>query len=156
MNGHDRKTNLTSCIVVLVAEECGFSPTRVNKADVKFPLNINDADIYPTIEHAPKERAEFTELTWQLIRVRSPSPNIDPKTNQQIANPPSSNYVRNSKNSILMATERPWETLRAADKMSSRNVFSCGSASKFSRQSTSNTALRAFLFSGWPSNSAIA
>lgn len=54
---------------VLVAEECGFSPTYIDKADVKFPLNINDADISSTTIVTPKERPEFTELTWALIRV---------------------------------------------------------------------------------------
>ena len=56
---------------VLVAEECGFPPSQIHRADARMPLNINDADISTTDTTPPVERSEFTELTWALIRVSS-------------------------------------------------------------------------------------
>ncbi|PNP77070.1 hypothetical protein FNYG_09683 [Fusarium nygamai] len=38
-------------------------------SDVKLPLNINDADIFPGMEELPVERTEWTGMTFSLINV---------------------------------------------------------------------------------------
>ncbi|KAF5608523.1 hypothetical protein FPANT_447 [Fusarium pseudoanthophilum] len=38
-------------------------------SDVKLPMNINDADIFPEMEEIPVERTEWTSMTFSLINV---------------------------------------------------------------------------------------
>ncbi|RKK80429.1 hypothetical protein BFJ69_g4235 [Fusarium oxysporum] len=41
----------------------------LSTSDVKLPLNINDADIFPEMEELPVERTEWTCMTFSLITV---------------------------------------------------------------------------------------
>ncbi|KAL9564699.1 hypothetical protein ACKAV7_011151 [Fusarium commune] len=41
----------------------------LSTSDVKLPLNINDADIFPEMEELPVERTEWTCMTFSLINV---------------------------------------------------------------------------------------
>ncbi|EMT67528.1 hypothetical protein FOC4_g10005624 [Fusarium odoratissimum] len=41
----------------------------ISTSDVKLPLNINDADIFPEMEELPVERTEWTCMTFSLINV---------------------------------------------------------------------------------------
>ncbi|KAG4255850.1 hypothetical protein FPRO04_11557 [Fusarium proliferatum] len=38
-------------------------------SDVKLPLNINDADLFPGMEELPAERTEWTSMTFSLINI---------------------------------------------------------------------------------------
>lgn len=58
------------CIIDLRAAEDHGTDPMINDAmyDTKMPLNINDDDISPDSKTFPPERAEFTDMTFTLIR----------------------------------------------------------------------------------------
>ncbi|KAK4692341.1 hypothetical protein P7C71_g4837, partial [Lecanoromycetidae sp. Uapishka_2] len=54
---------------VRASEDQGCDPSIIEQSfDTKFPLNINDEDINPTMKEPPVEREGATELTFDLIR----------------------------------------------------------------------------------------
>ena len=54
---------------VRASEDHGCDPSIAEQTfDTKFPSNINDADIYPTMKEPPVEREGATEMTFDLIR----------------------------------------------------------------------------------------
>ena len=54
---------------VRASEDQGCDPSIAEQTfDTSFPLNINDVDIYPTMEEPPEEHEGVTELTFDLIR----------------------------------------------------------------------------------------
>ena len=51
------------------SEDHGCDPTISEQSfDTSFPLNINDADISPSMKEPPEEREGATEMTFDLIR----------------------------------------------------------------------------------------
>ncbi|KAL8900333.1 MAG: hypothetical protein Q9207_005748, partial [Kuettlingeria erythrocarpa] len=51
------------------SEEHGTDPTIFEQSfDTRFPLNVNDDDIYPSMKEAPSEHEGATEMTFDLIR----------------------------------------------------------------------------------------
>lgn len=54
---------------VRASEDHGSDPSIVDQTfDTKFPLNINDEDIYPEMKEPPEEREGRTEMLFDLIR----------------------------------------------------------------------------------------
>lgn len=54
---------------VRASEDHGSDPSIVEQSfDTKFPLNINDEDIWPDMEAPPEEREGRTEMLFDLIR----------------------------------------------------------------------------------------
>lgn len=54
---------------VRASEDHGADPSIIEQSfDTKFPLNINDEDINPTMKEAPEEHEGATEMTFDLIR----------------------------------------------------------------------------------------
>ena len=54
---------------VRTSEDHGCDPTINEQSfDTNFPLNINDADIYPSMKEPPEEHEGATEITFDLIR----------------------------------------------------------------------------------------
>jgi hypothetical protein len=51
------------------SEDHGCDPTIVEtQFDTKMPLNVNDTDLDPKMQHFPVERIGFTDMTFSLIR----------------------------------------------------------------------------------------
>ncbi|KAL8972042.1 MAG: hypothetical protein Q9183_000759 [Haloplaca sp. 2 TL-2023] len=51
------------------SEDHGSDPSiQESTYDTRFPLNINDEDIYPSMKDAPKEREGATEMIFDLLR----------------------------------------------------------------------------------------
>lgn len=54
---------------VRASEDHGCDPSIIEQSfDTKFPLNINDEDISPTMKDPPEEHEGATEMTFDLIR----------------------------------------------------------------------------------------
>ncbi|KAL2042014.1 hypothetical protein N7G274_005202 [Stereocaulon virgatum] len=54
---------------VRASEDQGADPSIIEQSfDTKFPLNINDEDINPTMKEAPEGHEGATEMTFDLIR----------------------------------------------------------------------------------------
>lgn len=54
---------------IRASEDHGSDPSIVDQTfDTKFPLNINDEDIYPEMKEPPEEREGRTEMLFDLIR----------------------------------------------------------------------------------------
>ena len=54
---------------VRTSDDQGTDPSIVEQSyDTKFPLNINDADIDPSMKETPEEHEGATEMTFDLIR----------------------------------------------------------------------------------------
>ncbi|MCJ1458137.1 hypothetical protein MMC28_008508 [Mycoblastus sanguinarius] len=54
---------------VRASEDHGCDPSIIEQSfDTKFPLNINDRDITPSMKEAPPEHEGATEMTFDLIR----------------------------------------------------------------------------------------
>ena len=58
-----------SSLDMRASEDQGSDPSIVEQSfDTKFPLNINDEDIDPSMKETPKEREGATQMTFDLIR----------------------------------------------------------------------------------------
>ena len=58
------------CVLdVRASEDQGTEPMVVERFfDTQFPLNVNDADIWPDMQEPPREHEGATEMTFDLVR----------------------------------------------------------------------------------------
>ncbi|KAI9728333.1 MAG: hypothetical protein M1828_003733 [Chrysothrix sp. TS-e1954] len=93
------------CILdVRLSEDHGCDPSIIeHTSDTRFPLNINDDDISPTMTESPPGRTGITEMTFCLIRFEVT------RTFRRLSyNPPGSGPVLNDNLEVTIQDKERW------------------------------------------------